>query len=112
MTHNKCHPISHEGDVDWIAHTVDEETTVITQHDYPPTNNIDSAPKDTYDLGHGSLQMLKKNQVTSFGITYATEDDLLIYDRVFPSDDVFGNILPIIIQDEIVFLPLQLMHMF
>ncbi|CAF4839955.1 unnamed protein product, partial [Rotaria socialis] len=62
MTHNKCHPISHEGDVDWIAHTVDEETTVIAQHDYPPTNNIDSAPKDTYDLGHGSLQVLKKSQ--------------------------------------------------
>ncbi|CAF4904080.1 unnamed protein product [Rotaria sp. Silwood1] len=54
--------------------------------------------------------LYETNQVTLFGITYTIGNAVLINDCVFSSDPVFGKILTIIVQDEIMLFRLQLMQ--
>lgn len=62
MVTNKCHSIYNNADVNWICHTVDEETTVIDHHDYSRTNNTDTIPKHINDLDYESTQLLNKSE--------------------------------------------------
>ena len=79
-------------------------------HQIKELKELDSTVAKQHHSLDPQQNLYETSQVTLFGINYAVEDVVLINDCVFPIDPVFGGILTIIVQHNIILLRLHLLQ--
>ena len=79
-------------------------------HQIKKLKELDSTPTKQHHSLDPQENLYETSQVTLYGINYAVGDVVLVNDCVFPIDSIFGRILTIIVQHNIILLRLQLLQ--
>ncbi|CAF1152684.1 unnamed protein product [Rotaria sordida] len=94
----------------YTCYNANTSSFLYSGHQIKKIKELDSTAAKQHHLLDPYKNLYETNQVTLLGITYTIGDGVLINDCVFPSNPVFGKILTIIVQDEIILFRLQLMQ--